>query len=39
MKKQVKYKKNIDSKDYKVSASNKYGLALAYKETKRFNEA
>ena len=34
-----KYKKNIDSKDYKVSASNKYGLALAYKETKRFNEA
>ena len=34
-----KYKKNIDSKDYKVSASNKYGLALAYKETKKFNEA
>ena len=34
-----KYKKNIDSKDYKVSASNKYGLALAYKEIKRFNEA
>ena len=34
-----KYKKNIDSKDYKVSASNKYGLALAYKDTKKFNEA
>ena len=34
-----KYKKNIDSKDYKVSASNKYGLALAYKGTKKFNEA
>ena len=34
-----KYKKNVDSKDYKVSASNKYGLALAYKETKKFNEA
>ena len=34
-----KYKKNIDSKDYKVSASNKYGLALSYKETKKFNEA
>ena len=34
-----KYKKNIDSKDYKVSASNKYGLALAFKETKKFNEA
>ena len=34
-----KYKKNIDSKYYKVSASNKYGLALAYKETKKFNEA
>ena len=34
-----KYKKNIDSKVYKVSASNKYGLALAYKETKKFNEA
>ena len=34
-----KYKKNIDSKDYKVSASNKYGLALAYKWTKKFNEA
>ena len=34
-----KYKKNIDSKYYKVSASNKYGLALAYKETNKFNEA
>ncbi len=34
-----KYKKNINSKNYKVSASNKYGLALAYKEIKKFNEA
>ena len=34
-----KYKKNINSKDKKISASNKYGLALTYKETKKFNEA